>query len=89
MQAQRARCYAVNSYESKGAIVPALIRGDKRAFHESRVCVELIRSGRTGFGIHSRSAEGEVDLADKPFKVRDRGGVAPFRVRACAVCRRC
>ena len=89
MRAQRARCYAVNSYESKGAIVPALIRGDKRAFHESRVCVELIRSGRAGFGIHSRSAECEVDLADEPFKIRNGGRVAAFRVRACAVCRRC
>jgi hypothetical protein len=68
---------------------PSLIGADKRAFHESRVCMELIRSGRAGFGIHSCSAEGEVDLADEPFKIRNGGRVAPFRVRACGVYRRC
>ncbi len=88
MRAQRARCDAVNSYESKRAVMRSLVRSDKRPFHESCVCVELIWGRHAGFGIRSRSAKGEVNLADKPFKIRNRGWVAPFGVRTCGI-RRC
>ena len=82
MQAQRARCYAVNSYEGEGALVSPLIRGDKFASHESGVCVERIICFLAGAGINSCSAEREVDLADKPLEISYCGWIAPFRVGA-------
>ena len=87
MRAQRARCNAVDSYEREGALVSPLIRSDKRALHESRVRVELIRGLTTGIGVCRGTAESEVGLAHKPVEVRDRRGIAAFGVSAGAICR--
>ncbi len=81
MQAQRARGHkAVDSYESESSVVSLLIRADELPFYEACVCVEAILGLRARFGVGTRSAEHEIDLAYKTVEIRYCRRIPPFRV---------
>ena len=77
---------AVNSYESKGAVVFLLIRSDEYSFHESRVGMEVEYTRCTGFRICARSAEREI-VTDNASKMGDRGRVTAIGMCASRICR--
>ena len=76
---------AVDSYESKRAMVSSLVRTDEHAFHKASIRVEIIRRRRAGFRVRPCPAESQVDLPDESLEVRNCGRVAAVRLNTMRI----
>ena len=80
MKAQRAWWLAVQSYKCKRSLAIFAVCAMKRAFHESHVRVESVRSLGAGVEIGAGTGETQISLADEAGEVEDQRGVAAIGV---------
>ncbi len=81
MKAQRASAWlAVQSYKRKRAFASFAVRSNIRAFHESHVPVEIVRSLDASVEIGAGNGEAQISLADEAGEVEDQRGVAAIGV---------
>src|SRR5262249_52139308 len=85
----RSRQDAVDSYESKRAMVSSLVRTNKHAFHKAGIRVEIVRRRCAGFGVCPYAAESQVDIPNESLEVRNCGWVAAVRLNTMRISVRC
>jgi hypothetical protein len=81
MKAQRASAWlAVQSYERKRSLASFAVGANKRAFHESHVCIEGVRSPAASVEIGARTGEAQISFTDESAEVEDLRRVAAIRM---------
>ena len=79
MKAQRASAWlAVQSYKRERAFASFAVRSNIRAFHESHVPVEIVRSLDASVEIGAGTGEAQISLADEAGEIEDQRGSRPL-----------